>query len=74
MAPFSADTLVALQHVSPCHDAAADSGAEDDAEYHLRTHARTVGGLGEREAIRVVHHTDRPLYHRFEVLVERVAV
>jgi hypothetical protein len=46
---------------------AAHAGAEDDAEHHAGARAGAVGGLGEGEAVGVVHHPHRAAEAGLEV-------
>ena len=55
-------------------DPTPDARAEDDAEYDVRADARTVGGLGDGEAVRVVHEPDRAVESRLEIASQRPAV
>ncbi|MEI2679828.1 MAG: hypothetical protein V9G29_19335 [Burkholderiaceae bacterium] len=46
--------LAPTQHLAVDHDAAADPGAEDDAEHHGCAGAGAIDGFGEGEAVGVV--------------------
>ena len=74
MAPFAADGVDALDEAAVHHDAAADAGAEDDAEDHLRAGAAAVHGLGEGEAVGVVGDFHRTVEDAGEVALQVAAV
>src|SRR5438445_6910442 len=51
--PLTGDEVRAQQAPAVHDDPTSDSGAEDDAEHDVRPRGGAVGGLGEREAVRV---------------------
>src|SRR3546814_5552771 len=55
------------------HDAAADSGSQDDAEHHGEARGGAVGGFRERKAVGVVHQPHRTAKRGGEVAVERLS-
>ena len=55
-------------------DAAADAGAEDHAEDHLRAGAGAVHRLGEREAVGIVGDPHRAVEDAGEVAAQVAAV
>ena len=54
--------------------ARAGPRAHDEPEHQARAEPSAVHGLGEREAVGVVRHADRPPDRAFQILVERGAV
>src|SRR4029077_13673113 len=61
MAPFSANAVMAVQHRSTHHDAAAHAGAQDGAEQHAASRAGAIDRLGQREAVGIVREAHFPL-------------
>ena len=55
-------------------DASTATGAEDDREDHLRASGRTVGGLGDGEAVGVVGAADGTGQGSRKVMLQRLAV
>src|SRR5262249_48612769 len=74
VAPFPRHEIRARQYAAVYHEAAADTGAENHAEHHARAGARAVRRLGEREAVRVVHHADWSIERLLQVAAERTAI
>src|SRR5688572_15120985 len=72
--PFAGDEVRAQQDLASGDDPTSDSRAEDDAEYDARAHSRAVGGLGEREAVRVVHEAHRAVEPLLEIVSKRPTV
>src|SRR5262249_10476282 len=76
VAPLAGDALRAGPDLAPHRDAAADAGAEDDAE-HDALDVRRRGAearLGEGEAVGVVVEHHAPAEARLEIGAERPAV
>src|SRR5437773_10231624 len=70
MPPFAGDEVRARQAAAIHDDPASDSRAEDDAEHDVRARGRAVGGLGEREAVSVVHEPPRAVQQLPEIACE----
>jgi len=66
------ETLRAGQRPTANHQAAADPGAEDDAEHDIEAGGSTIGRFRDREAIGVVGDPHRSIQQAFEILVERM--
>ena len=73
MAPFAGDRIGAAKDPSAYGDAAADAGAENDAEHALKACRGAVDGLRQREAIGVIGEADRSTKRRFEIALQRAA-
>src|SRR3546814_15104724 len=59
VAPLAGDGIAADERPAGHHDAAADSGSQDDAEHHGEARGGAVGGFRERKAVGVVHQPHR---------------
>src|SRR5205823_1964957 len=71
--PLAADQVIAHVDAPVDRDSPADARAEDHAEHAVESSARSVGRLGEREAVRVVHQPHGPTEPLLEHALERRA-
>src|SRR3546814_6962841 len=72
VAPLAGDGVAADERPAGHHNAAADSGSQDDAEHHGEARGGAVGGFRERKAVGVVHQPHRTAKRGGEVAVARV--
>ena len=74
MPPFASDGVGAGQKPPAYDDAAADAGAQNDAEHHLGIAPGAVGRFGEREAVGVVGDAHPIAQAGAQVVQQRLAV
>src|SRR4029079_5020789 len=72
--PFAGNAGAAPDHLLIDDEAAADPGAEDDAEHNQLAGRRAVDSLGQGEAVGVVLHADRAAERGLEVALEGLTV
>ena len=73
VAPFSSDGVDAGDDPAVDHDAAADTGTENDAENRCGARTRAVDGLRQGEAVGIIGEADRTLQSVFEVCIQPLA-
>src|SRR6516164_1465285 len=72
VSPLARDSVVAGHELPVDHDAATDTGAEDDAEHHTAVRTGAIDRLGKRKAVGVVLEPHRLAQSGREVAVERL--
>ena len=74
MSPLAPDAVQARQHLPANHDASADTGAEDGAEYAVGPPTGPINRLRQREAVGVVGDTHFAVETLLQHLLYRLAV
>ena len=69
--PFSRNRIGAGENPLPDGDAAADPGAENDAEDVIHPGPRTIGRFRQGKAIGVVGQADRAVERGLEIILQR---
>jgi hypothetical protein len=74
MPPLARNRVRAAQNLAAQDHAAADTRAEDHAEHHLHAFGCAVGGLGQRETIRIVGDAHCAAEHSLQLRVHGTPV
>jgi hypothetical protein len=72
--PLTGDRVAADQRFAAHDDAAAHTGAKDDAEHNLRARCRAIDRLRQRKTVGVVLDADRSAEARAQVAIECATV